>query len=547
MQKICTITKKPFEVSEREVEILARLGFDPPTICPEERHKRRLAHRNEHKIYKGTCALTGKPIITIFSPDKSIKSYSQEAWWGDDWDPRDSGRNFDFSRPFFDQFHELELDAAHMSLMNTQAENSEFCNITTNNKNCYLVFGGDFCEDCMYTNFSMNCRDTFDVYWVNRSELTYECVDAELGYNLLYSRNSVSCSDSAFLFGCRNCKNCMFCVGLIGKEYYIWNKPCTREEYEKQVKDFNLGSRTAVQNLREEFEKFRLKFPHRYANIINSENCTGDIISGAKNCQNCFCINENGEDLKDVFLTGWSAKDCYSCDHVGHKAEMFYECMGSIGATICAFSTYTWHTPSSYYCNMVANSHDLFGCTNMRRNEYCILNKQYSKDDYAAMRARIIEHMKKTGEWGEFFPAKNSLFAYNETVANDYYPLTRAEALSRGLKWFDEEVRSTENAPSIPDNIADTTDEILNQTLICQKTGRPYRILPKELAFYRRQGIPVPIYAPETRIEMRLKFKKQPVSYSRTCSKCGAAILTSYSPLQPEVVYCNECYLKTVY
>ena len=33
-------------------------------------------------------------------------------------------------------------------------------------------------------------------------------------------------------------------------------------------------------------------------------------------------------------------------------------------------------------------------------------------------------------EWGEFFPSSISPFGYNETVAQDYYPMTREEVFS---------------------------------------------------------------------------------------------------------------------
>jgi len=36
---------------------------------------------------------------------------------------------------------------------------------------------------------------------------------------------------------------------------------------------------------------------------------------------------------------------------------------------------------------------------------------------------KIIEHMQKMGEWGEFFPSSLSPFGYNETVAEEYYPI----------------------------------------------------------------------------------------------------------------------------
>jgi hypothetical protein len=39
--------------------------------------------------------------------------------------------------------------------------------------------------------------------------------------------------------------------------------------------------------------------------------------------------------------------------------------------------------------------------------------------------------MKSTGEWGEFFPLPLSPFGYNETVAQDYFPLTSEEAIEK--------------------------------------------------------------------------------------------------------------------
>jgi hypothetical protein len=39
--------------------------------------------------------------------------------------------------------------------------------------------------------------------------------------------------------------------------------------------------------------------------------------------------------------------------------------------------------------------------------------------------------MQTTGERGEFFPAQMSTFGYNESIANDFYPLTKQEALAK--------------------------------------------------------------------------------------------------------------------
>ena len=62
----------------------------------------------------------------------------------------------------------------------------------------------------------------------------------------------------------------------------------------------------------------------------------------------------------------------------------------------------------------------------MRNNSYCILNKQYTKEEYEALVSKIIEQMNTmpyvdkngvTYKYGEFFPIELSPFGYNETVA----------------------------------------------------------------------------------------------------------------------------------
>jgi hypothetical protein len=79
------------------------------------------------------------------------------------------------------------------------------------------------------------------------------------------------------------------------------------------------------------------------------------------------------------------------------------------------------------YSMHVHNSSNMFGCISANQAEYCILNKQYSKEEYESLIPKIIKHMKSTGEWGEFFPLSMSPFGYDETVAQEYYPLMKRD------------------------------------------------------------------------------------------------------------------------
>ncbi len=544
---ICRLTGEPFDVFDRERELLLRSGLPLPTISPIERHRRRLAYRNERKLFKNTCAISGQPLISLYHPESGFKPISAVVWWSDNWDPRAFGREVDFTRPFFPQLYELKMNCPRLTLLNTRGENSDYCNNTTDNRNCYLVFGGDYNQDCMYSIYCMHSRDVSDVFWVYNGELVFDCINCNDCYDLRYSQDCNNCRDSSFLFECRNCSNCCCSTGLVGARFHFFNQPLSEEEYRRQVAALGLETRSGVEATRLKFEGFLFDQPHREANIVNCENSAGDHLLECKNCLDCFDITGPAEDLFHTYLAGWGAKDLVSCSTCGHRAELYFECMGCIDGTNCAFSTYAWSSRDIYYSDGVTGCSNLFGCSNMRRAEYCILNKQYSAEQFFELRAKLIAHMKETGEWGEFPAIEYSPFPYNLTVAQDHFPLSKSEALSRGYRWHDEDLRDPSQATALPDSIDDAADRIVDQTLICRRTGRPYKIIPKELALYRRLRIPLPDLAPETRNESRLKRRHTLFQYPRICSGCGKSIFTVWREDLAESVLCQECYLRSVY
>ena len=157
--------------------------------------------------------------------------------------------------------------------------------------------------------------------------------------------------------------------------------------------------------------------------------------------------------------------------------------------------------------------------------------------------------MKETGEWGEFFPVSLSPFGYNETVAQEYFPLTREEAVSKGYKWKDDEkenVQNTDKKNNIPDDISEVTDEILNQVIYCEKTGKPFKIQKAELQFYRKMNLPIPRLHPDERHRQRMALRNPRKLWDRNCANCNKEIQTTYAPERPEKVLCESCYLQVV-
>src|SRR5687768_2270657 len=109
MQKTCRQCSAAYEITQEDLAFYAQISpefngqkesIPPPTLCPDCRLQRRLFFRNAGCLYSRKSDLTGKQIISIYSPDKPYPVYDQDEWWSDRWDCMATGRDFDFSKTF---------------------------------------------------------------------------------------------------------------------------------------------------------------------------------------------------------------------------------------------------------------------------------------------------------------------------------------------------------------------------------------------------------------------------------------------------------------
>lgn len=514
-----------------------------PKLSAEQRAQRRLSFRNENFLYKRKSDKSGKEMISCFHPDSQFTVYAQNEWWSDGWDAMDYGREFDFGRGFFEQFYDLMKEVPRPGLSNNKSENSEYCHYVDGNKNCYLYNVANDSEDCMYGSYALGNTDVLDTLWVTDSELCYECTECRKCYNVRHAQNCEGCVDGMFLLNCRGVKNCLLCVNLVKKEYHILNEPVSKEEYERMLAEI-AGSYEKHQEMLRRFEELKRRFPVRKAlNLVNCENCSGDHIFGCKNVQNSYDIYDSIDicDSNDA-LNSSDCRDCFSFD----KTELCYESVSLMGYGY-RFTIGCRDGSELFYCDNCHACKNCFGCSGLRNKQYCIFNKQYSQEEYERLFARIIEHMDARGEWGEFFPTEYSTFAYNETIAQDYWPLNK-EVLENSWGWR-EDIGATyqPQTASLPDNIMDTDEAICKEVLACEVTGKNYKIVPGELKFYKKMKLPVPRRCPDQRRLDRLALRNPRRLWERECAKCKAKIQTSYSPERPETVYCERCYLAEYY
>ncbi|MBU0577530.1 hypothetical protein KKF73_03110, partial [Patescibacteria group bacterium] len=392
--KNCKNCTTGFEVTDSDRQFYAKVKVPEPTLCPDCRLQRRMVWRNERSLYKRKCDFSGDSIISWIAPNKPYKVYKKNIWWSDKWNALDYGRDFDFSRPFFEQFDELLKDVPWLDLLVDRAVNSDYVNFCNNNKDCYLIYASNDNESCYYCNSIWSCKDCIDCFQAFDCELCYTCVDVNNCYGSKYCKNCNNCSECLFCENSQNCKNCFGCVNLVGKEYCFMNEQLSKADYEKRIGNLKLDSLNRIQEAREFFKKHRLQFPMKFAQIINCENSTGDAIKNCKNSKECFDTS-NAEDCKWIFLGDGPLKDCYDgCGLQG--TELGYEVVvNGLPAIRTLFSAYVWKNVSDiYYSVLCPSSRNCFGCASLHKGNYCILNKQYSKEEYEKLVPKIIEHMK---------------------------------------------------------------------------------------------------------------------------------------------------------
>ena len=137
------------------------------------------------------------------------------------------------------------------------------------------------------------------------------------------------------------------------------------------------------------FEQFRILFeeiPH--PNMIQKNNVNSEYTNHTLNLKNCyFCVStdtaENGMYLFNGIIR---TKNCMDM-HLSNDCEFCYELIDSSKSKV----------------------------------------------------PQIIENMRTSGEYGEFFPPGLSPFSYNETIAQDYFTSDKDSVLRKGFIWKDPE------------------------------------------------------------------------------------------------------------
>lgn len=583
--KNCQNCKNDFIIEPEDFEFYAKIEVPPPTWCPQCRMQRRMVWRIGTSLHRRPDSRTSKTIFSSFSAKVPFPVWELEDWNSDLFDGTDYGRDYDWDKPFFEQFRDLLQVVPQPSRNILNLVRSDYTDNATSIEDCYLIFAAFQNRNCAYGYTVLYSNDSFDITHASNLDLCYEDLSCKSSYRTLYSINCQNARDSYFCKDSIEISDCFGCIGLRKKQYCIFNVQYSKEEYFERIKSFNLQSYSGVENARTLAREHFLNYPLRYASTLRTVNSSGEYLTNTKDVRKSFQISD-GENIKYSQHLTMPTKDSYDYSNWGDNAELIYECAG-VGHDISRikFSHHCFPACKDLeYAINCRNSSDLFGCIGIKKKQYCILNKQYSKEEYETLLPKIKSHMMEAPftdtqgriyRYGEYFPPSFAPHGYNTTIAYPYFPLLKAAALTAGFDWEVPEAKSyqtTIHAADLPDSISDIPESIVGEVIRCaheetcaDNCSGAFRILKNELAFYRQLQIPVPRLCFSCRFARRNQDFSKPIFYTRPCQCAGARSLnsvyqntarhghhgeaacpntfeTSYSPERPEIVYCEQCY-----
>jgi len=548
--KTCAQCQKDFVIRDWDKSFYEKIEVPFPKNCPDCRLLRRFMERNPKTLYYRNCDFTNKPTLSQYHKNQTFPVYNTKDWWSDDWEALDYGQEINFEKSFFEQFLILKNKVPHLALFNLDGtiENSDYNNCTGYLKNCYLIAESDYDENCYYSNLLKNCNSVMDSSICYQNELCYECVDCNNSYRLFYSQDCLNCKDSYFLSNCNSCSDCIGCINQRRKQYMIFNKQYSKDDYKKYLENFNLNSNAGVEKLRLECERFFETQVHPNVVVENNENSSGDHLYNSKNAYQCFDCTDL-EDCAYCAKLSLHVKSSMDYNSWGAKSELIYQsaACGDNAYNLKFCTNCTTNMINCEYCAGCFSCSDCFGCVGLKKKKYCIFNKQYTEEEYHVLKEKLIAYMRQIGEYGEFFPVSICPFAYNETMAMDAFVMTKSEAESKGFAWYEEDPKvQVGQTYKFQNSIENTDRDICSEVLFCA-CNKNYKIVPQEFDFYKNLQIPIPRVCPTCRHRKRMAKRNPLKLWLRNCEACKKEITSNYSNESLEPIYCKECYLKEIY
>lgn len=298
--------------------------------------------------------------------------------------PRRKVAKIDFLKEFKDLKKKFPADQ-------TLAIGNENCDYTDNcfrSVNCYYVFNSAEMEECLHVADGYREVNDVDCDFAVASEGNCECTDFAESNSCYWCRFVTRCYNLWYSHFCVDCHDCFGCTNLTNKAYCIFNIQHTKEEYEKKLPELKkLPRREVLKRLNENIKKF----PQLHSDSFNNENSEYcDYTYNSKNCYYCYDTSLNQD--CGYLTTSFECKDVWDANYA-IRVEQSAEIGDSADSYNCYMIRDSARCYDSYFLDYCEDCHNCFGCVKLSHKQYCILNTQYTKEEYQKKLAEIKDQL----------------------------------------------------------------------------------------------------------------------------------------------------------
>src|SRR3989344_2893108 len=418
-----------------DIEFLKMLRVPPPNYCPTCRRMRRMINMNLSQLFKRPCDIPNhsESIISILPEECPFLVYEYNYFISDEFDAFSFCKKYDEIVNPKENLFNLRREFPMPSFLNrdTKSTNSDYSNGGRNMKNAYYTMGCFNSENVWYSNLIYKSKDIMDSRFVNNSDHVYSSNSSDHIYKCSFVYFSRDCANSMFLFDCRDSDNCFGCVNLRGAKYCVWNVQLSKTEYEDFIKSIYPLTRETLLEYQNRLLAMVKSLPLNASRNISTENVMGVLCENTRNAYDVTdtinsehirhldgCLSH--QDSMDVLFSGGNSSMLYDCTNVGSQANNI------------KFSVSSKFSTESEFIFNCGNVHNCFMCFGIRNKSYCILNVQYSPEEYFVLLDKIKSKMLENGEYGEGLDMKFSAQAYNFSIGQLFFPLTDSEIIKLG-------------------------------------------------------------------------------------------------------------------
>ncbi|MFH1253722.1 MAG: hypothetical protein V1664_05360 [Candidatus Uhrbacteria bacterium] len=553
-ERTCVLTGEKWQMTDEEISWYKKFNVPPSKVSPQTRWWLTAGWFTSFQWWWNKHAETGKPLLSFIHPATGLKILPDKEWF--DRDFTDRGLMFDLQKSFFEQLRQLQLSVPIRAEQNEKEPENSIARFSFGDVNSYFNMG---CRsrNSLFNIWTFDVEDSAETDICSSIKNSFNIGYSQRIYNCKFVRTSFDCLDSAFLFDCRNCQFCFGATNKRNAKYIFFNQQLTKDEYEKQVTKIDFSCRSMIDEYLKKFFDLMNSttiWPENFNE--QTENSTGEFLNKVRNIKFGFS-NING--AHDLFWVNYANGDCFDstfCSGLVDSNRCFYS-TNIVKSTNVKFSYHCGTSQNLEYCLDCYNCENCFGCAGLNRKKFCLLNKQYTEEEYWRLVDELKTKMLEGGEYGEFFPLSMATSYFPDSGAVLYFGAPKEIGVKLGALDFEPEsfgavgeelsdVSKMKDASLVPDNIDDFDEsQWLGIPLWDAAWKRRFAFIKPEIDFYRKNRLGPPRQHFIARMQKLILEANVGKFAEQKCHQCQKIILVAENPTyKNRKIYCHECYLK---